>query len=204
MKKEAILVFQKNPIKGRVKSRLAATIGEDAALEIYQFLVDQTFRAVRGTAHEVLVFYSDFIPETSPNSPHFLKIQKGSDLGEKMKNAFDEAFSMGFQKAVIIGTDCPELTSDLLSQAFENLNCYDLVIGPAEDGGYYLLGMKVCHPYLFENIEWSTSKVFSRTLEQANLHHLNTSLLPTLHDIDEEKDWQRFVSRHPENTKLGS
>jgi rSAM/selenodomain-associated transferase 1 len=197
MKKEALLVFQKNPLKGKVKSRLAATVGEEVALDIYQFLVEQTFKAVRGMDQAVLVFFSDFIPEENQNPNQVMKIQQGNDLGEKMKNAFEEAFFLGFHKVVIIGTDCPDLTSDLLCQSFEQLDQTDLVIGPAGDGGYYLLGMKSTHPFLFEDIEWSTSQVFSQTLAAAKKNNLSFGQLPVLHDIDEEEDWKRFITQHP-------
>ena len=197
MKKEALLIFQKNPVKGKVKSRLAVTMGEDAALEIYQFLVEQTFKAVNGIDQDVLVFYSDFIPEDHHNPNQVMKIQWGNDLGEKMKNAFEKAFFLGYHKVVIIGTDCPDLTSELLSQSFEQLDRTDLVIGPAEDGGYYLLGMKSTYPFLFENIEWSTSQVFSQTLEAAKKNNLSLGQLPVLHDIDMEEDWRRFITQHP-------
>lgn len=202
MSQDALLIFQKNPVKGLVKTRLAATLGEDMALSIYQFLLDRTFTEVNKIGQKVMVFYSDFIPKEYPFPTHSLYLQEGIDLGEKMKNSFQLVFSKGFQKAVIIGTDCPDLTSDVLIEAFSQLDQTDLVIGPAADGGYYLLGMKSEHSFLFQGIEWSTSEVFSRTLEQANHHNLTFSLLPMLHDIDEEEDWRRFITQNPSYGKL--
>jgi rSAM/selenodomain-associated transferase 1 len=197
MSKEVILIFQKNPIKGFVKTRLASTVGDDLALSVYEFLLKKTFKEVEQTPHQKMVFFSDFIPDNYSYPNHSLSLQEGVDLGEKMKNAFQKVFSMGFQKAVVIGTDCPELTTDLLVQAFSLLDQSDLVIGPAADGGYFLLGMKSEHSFLFHGIEWSTSQVFSRTLELADQHQLSSSLLPMLHDIDDEADWNRFISQNP-------
>ncbi|MFC5190747.1 TIGR04282 family arsenosugar biosynthesis glycosyltransferase [Algoriphagus aquatilis] len=202
MSQEALIIFQKNPIKGLVKTRLASTVGDELALSIYTFLLRKTFEEVEQIPQEKMVFFSDFIPGNNPNPNHSLYLQEGVDLGEKMKNAFQKIFSMGFQKAVIIGTDCPELTHEFLNQAFNLLNQSDLVIGPAADGGYYLLGMKSAHSCLFQGIKWSTSQVFSRTLEQANHHNLTFSLLPKLHDIDEEEDWMRFITQNPIYGKL--
>lgn len=202
MSKEALIIFQKNPIKGFVKTRLAITVGDDMALSIYQFLFEKTFEEAEQIPQEKMVFFSDFIPDDHPFPRHFLYLQEGEDLGEKMKNAFHWVFSLGFQKAVIIGTDCPELTSHLLLKAFDQLEQSDLVIGPASDGGYYLLGMKSAHPFLFHGVEWSTSQVLAQTCDLADQHNRSFILLPTLHDIDDEVDWKRFISQNPKNVKL--
>ena len=202
MSKEALLIFQKNPVKGFVKTRLAATLGDELALSIYEFLLGKTFEEAEQIPQDKVVFFSHFLPKDHPFPDQFLHLQKGIDLGEKMDNAFQKVFSMGYQKAVIIGTDCPELTADLLIQAFIQLDQSDLVIGPAADGGYYLLGMKSTHSSLFQGIEWSSSQVFSRTLEIANHHKLSFSLLPVLHDIDEEEDWKKFITQNPIYGKL--
>lgn len=202
MSQNVLLIFQKNPVKGLVKTRIASTLGEEMALSIYQFLLGKTFEEAERIPQDKVVFFSDFIPEDHPFPKQLLHLQEGSDLGVKMKNAFQKVFSIGYHKAVIIGTDCPELTSDILAEAFRNLDQSDLVIGPAADGGYYLLGMKSEHSFLFQGIEWSTSEVFSRTLEIANHHKLSFSLLPVLHDIDEEEDWKKFISQNPIYAKL--
>ena len=202
MSKEALLIFQKNPVKGFVKTRLAATLGDELALSIYEFLLGKTFEEAEQIPQDKVVFFSDFIPEDHPFPNQLLHLQEGTDLGEKMKNAFQKVFSMGYQKAVIIGTDCPELTADLLIEAFRKLDQSDLVIGPAADGGYYLLGMKSTHSFLFQGVEWSSSQVFSRTLEIANHYNLSFSMLPVLPDIDEEEDWKRFITQNPIYGKL--
>ena len=113
-----------------------------------------------------------------------------------MKNAFDEAFSNGYNKLVIIGTDCPGLSAEILREAFFSLNQTDVVLGPAADGGYFLLGMKRMISELFEDIAWSTDTVFSKTVEILKKNKQSFSLLPILYDIDEEKDWNRYISEN--------
>ncbi len=194
---EAILVFMKNPVLGKVKTRLAADLGEEKVLEIYKFLLTKTFEELAKLPQEKLIFYSDFIPEEDPGFLFYQRLQNGIDLGEKMKNAFDEAFSLNYDKLLIIGTDCPGLNAEILQQAFISLNQTDAVIGPAADGGYYLLGMKKRMPQLFENMEWSTFSVFSKTIEILEMNNYSFSLLPVLYDIDEAKDWFKFISENP-------
>ncbi len=109
-----------------------------------------------------------------------------------MKNAFSLIFQKGYDKAVIIGTDCPDSSEGLIMNAFAYLHLHDVVIGPAEDGGYYLLGIKHLYPWLFENIQWSTNSVLSETLNKCAALQLDYSLLPVLKDIDEEKDLEEF------------
>lgn len=198
MKNEAIIVFQKNPQPGKVKTRLAAGLGEEAAYKIYLLLLERTFKELATFDSAVIVYYSDFLPETNSFTGRLERIQRGQDLGERMKNAFEETFSMGYEKVVIIGTDCPELTSSHLIKAFQKLDKSELVIGPAADGGYYLLGMKTYCANLFHQIEWSTSKVLNQTLQKASDCGLSVSFLPILHDIDKKEDWIRFVNENPE------
>ena len=105
-----------------------------------------------------------------------------------MSNAFSYTFQKGYDRVVIIGTDCPELTAGILMNAFAYLNNHDVVIGPAADGGYYLLAMKQHYSALFKNINWSTETVLEETLEICMENNLNYTLLPVLHDVDEERD----------------
>jgi len=118
--------------------------------------------------------------------------QHGNSLGERMNNAFNNVFEKKYSKAIIIGTDCPALTEKVINDAFEKLNNYDVVIGPANDGGYYLLGMKKLHQQLFKNINWSTETVFDATINICNNLNLSYCLLPVLNDVDEEKDLQHL------------
>jgi uncharacterized protein len=192
--KRALLIFTRHPEAGKVKTRLAATIGNDAALSIYTQLVKHTVSITKDLPVDKFVFYADEVmPEDLWHTAHYCKdIQKGNDLGERMKDGFDNIFRKGYDMAVIIGTDCPGLSAPALMNAFDSLNSYDVVIGPATDGGYYLLGMKQpCHP-LFEDIHWSTGSVLEETLKRCSALHLKYTLLPVLQDIDEEKDLKQF------------
>ncbi|MDX5337718.1 MAG: TIGR04282 family arsenosugar biosynthesis glycosyltransferase [Cyclobacteriaceae bacterium] len=198
MKDTALLIFQKNPELGKVKTRLGATIGDERALQIYHQLIEITLSAAIKTPFDILVFYSSFVPQDAPSSLIIGKVQNGKDLGQKMKNAFHEVFSSGYQKALIIGTDCPEISESILSQAAQELDKHDLVIGPAEDGGYYLLGMNTLQMELFEGIEWSTESVLELTLAKAEKIGLRVSLLERLNDIDTEEDLRKLILKKPE------
>jgi len=195
MKKEVVLVFQKNEVLGRVKTRLASGMGDLRALEIYRHLIQSTYSVLEDVLAPVWTYYSDFIPETinPPIAKSF--VQEGQDLGERMANAFARSFESGMEKVVLIGTDCPTLQSQHLNQAFEALTHSDLVLGPATDGGYYLIGMKRKADYLFEGISWSTAEVLSQTLAVATAHGLHFTLLDELSDIDTQEDWERYRSQ---------
>ena len=194
MTKQALLIFAKNPEAGKVKTRLAATIGTKAALDVYKQLVEHTISVTNCLPVDKMVFYSDFVfGEDAWNTEHYLKqVQNGKDLGERMNNAFDSAFKNGYDRIVIIGTDCPELNAEIIMNAFACLDKYDVVIGPAEDGGYYLLGLKQLCSEIFENIHWSTSTVFDETTRKCAALQLTYGLLPLLKDNDVENDLLTF------------
>lgn len=189
MMNNALLIFVKNLIYGQVKTRLAAAVGNDKALNIYQQLLQHTNNICKNIHANKIVFYSDFIEEDIWKTKEFKKkIQQGNDLGERMKNAFIKAFESGFEKVIIVGTDCPQINESILENAFAKLDSFDVVLGPANDGGYYLLGMKKLQPFLFENIKWSTGSVLKETISRCEKNDLSYFLLPELIDIDEEKD----------------
>lgn len=185
-----LMVFAKNPELGKVKTRLARTIGDQKALEIYLKLLEHTYAIANKTFADKAIFYSNKIEEFDIldyyKFPKFL--QKGDDLGERMDRAFGEAFGQHYEKVVIIGSDCYDLTSDIVEDAFALLNDHNVVIGPALDGGYYLLGMDRHYSHLFRGKKWSTPDVLLDTILDAKKLKLSYSLLPTLSDIDEEKD----------------
>jgi rSAM/selenodomain-associated transferase 1 len=185
-----LMVFIKNPVHGKVKTRLASGIGEEAAFKIYNRLLDHTLQITQSFQGDKAIFYSDFIPvdDAWKQSNFIQQLQDGNDLGEKMMNAFQTAFNAGYKKVVIIGSDCYELTTGMLEQSFEKLDVSEIVIGPAKDGGYYLLGMKQSHTGLFKQKIWSTGHVYEQTLNDVVNAHLTYSVLPALTDIDEEKD----------------
>ena len=193
MKKNALLIFVKNLIPGQVKTRLAATLGNDAAMDIYQQLLKNLNSKIQSLEAEKIVFYSKCMEDDIWDSAIFKKVvQQGNDLGERMENAFKVSLAAGNKKAVIIGSDCPGIDESILNEAFEKLTGFDIVIGPATDGGYYLLGMKKNYPFLFQDFEWSTDRVLQQTIELCNRNQLSYFLLPELSDIDEEKDLTHF------------
>lgn len=192
--KRLLIIFVKNPQKGKVKTRLAATLGNEKALEIYLELLERTKQITQGLAADKVVYYSEFIDEQDLWTPEVYQkaLQANTDLGMRMKQAFEQAFGQGYESVCIIGSDCYELDQSILEQAFDALERQDAVAGPANDGGYYLLGMNRLHPELFENKQWSTSSVLADTLEDLKNKHCSYHLLPELTDIDEEKDLKAF------------
>ncbi|MFN5170467.1 MAG: TIGR04282 family arsenosugar biosynthesis glycosyltransferase [Cyclobacteriaceae bacterium] len=185
-----LLIFYRNPALGKVKTRLAAGIGDEAALAVYYRLASHTREVANALALDCRVCYTDFIDREDawPNSRFQKKLQQGADLGERMANSFREAFTDGYRHVVIIGTDCPGLTMHIVQTAFDRLAGCDLVVGPAADGGYYLLGMTQEYPQLFQGKTWGTSSVLRETLEQAAQLRLRVSQLAELNDVDVADD----------------
>ena len=204
MKKEVVLVFQRNEVLGKVKTRLAAGVGEEQAMEIYRYLLNKTYLALKEITVPVTTYFSEFIPENPIHSAENKQLQVGGDLGERMRNAFVAHLESGMEKVVLIGTDCPSLEGIHLVQAFEALEHSDLVLGPARDGGYYLIGMKRRADFLFEGITWSSELVLSQTLTLAAEQGLHSSLLSILEDIDSPEDWERYCSQNGDMPYLSS
>ena len=193
MQKKAIILFTKNPELGKVKTRLAKTLGDEKALEIYKKLLLHTQQIVAPVLVDKFVFYSDEIigNDAWSNEIYRKKLQKGLDLGERMKNAFQELFELNYNSICIIGSDCFELNSEIINSAFQLLKNNDVVIGPTFDGGYYLLAMNQLHSHLFENIVWSTETVFEETVFKIEKNNLSKAILVKLNDVDEEIDVPR-------------
>ena len=200
MNKGLLVVFVKNPEQGKVKTRLAASIGEEKALEIYMLLLQKTRESIRNLPLVKVIYYSNFIDHADQwdNQVFDKALQQGDDLGERMFNAFQSGFTAGYKFVGIIGSDCPDISPPLLLDAFEKLKSCDLVIGPAKDGGYYFLGMNRLYKSLFFNKSWSTNRLLQETLATAKQLKLKISLLQTLSDIDEEKDlkYLKEIIRH--------
>ena len=181
----ALIIFIKNPEAGKVKTRLAKDIGNENALTIYKHLLAHTRKIAIGVKANRHLFYDDSISlkDDWPEIDFKKFVQQGDDLGLRMFNAFEKAF-LNSQKVIIIGSDCMELTPDIIEKAFLELNNHDFVIGPANDGGYYLLGMKYTEQSFFQGKAWSTDSVYRDTV--ANISNLSKSLfiLPLLSDVD--------------------
>lgn len=189
-----LMVFVKNPQRGKVKTRLAKTVGDEKALEIYKVLLDHTLTIAKRGNWDKAIFYSDYIDDTDMwNKAKFSQfVQEGNDLGERMLNAFKYAFSKQYKSVIIIGSDCLELNENIISDGFDLLKNNEVVIGPAKDGGYYLLGMRTLYKELFMNKQWSTENVLLDTLLDITKLDVSIKLLPTLSDIDEEKDLKMY------------
>ena len=189
-----LLIFLKYPEPGKVKTRLAQYIGKEKAAHIYSVMAETIIHHVsKSREHKTIIFFDP--PERKsdvenwlPNNDCKFLPQEGNSLGERMANAFSKAFSLGAEKAVIIGTDCIDISNDLISQAFVELDRTDVILGPAEDGGYYLLGLKKLIPEIFNNIDWSTDRVLNQTLKTLREKGLRFQLLQTLKDIDTAND----------------
>jgi rSAM/selenodomain-associated transferase 1 len=188
MNKNLILIFTRNPELGKVKTRLAASIGKENALEIYIQLLEHTKKVALETPYDKQVLYSEEINHADIWESSFFqkKLQVGSDLGARMHHAFQQGFADGYEKIVIIGSDLIALESSDIIAAIENLSDNDIVIGPAEDGGYYLLGMKKIPNNLFSNKEWGTDTVLKDTL--LDIANLKYHLLQEKNDIDTYED----------------
>ena len=188
--KKALITFFKNAEAGKVKTRLAATLGNEKALLIYNALVIHTIAIAENVDADRFVFYSSHITVNDEweDKTFFKRLQKGNDLGERMCNAFDSLFSEGYNSICIIGSDCPALTTEIIDKGFNASGNTDVVIGPAKDGGYYLMGLKKINTDLFRNILWSTTNVLSQTLDVCARMDLSVHLLEELSDVDVEDD----------------
>ena len=190
----ALIIFIKNPALGKAKTRIAKSTDDTTALSIYNKLLESTRRTTVMVDAQKYLYYSDFIDKEDKWNPLVYKkmLQRGIDLGERMMDAFIEVLSYN-DKAIIIGSDCIYLTKDIIDQALEALDHHDVVIGPAKDGGYYLLGMKHTQMDLFLNISWSSGQEFKQTLSKVKGKGLSYFLLETLNDIDHIEDWEEYL-----------
>ncbi len=193
--KDALIVFVKNPLLGKVKTRLAQKIGAEKALKIYQKLLNHTLDIILSLLQDVAIYYSDdvIIDDMWADKQFSKEKQTGIDLGDRMSNAFKDCFSKGYKKVCIIGSDNLEINAGIIEHAFHELNNSDIVIGPSSDGGYYLLGMQTHHPEIFNNKSWSTSKVLEETVNDLNNLALSYSLLETINDIDTYSDLKKAM-----------
>jgi rSAM/selenodomain-associated transferase 1 len=195
---QALIIFVKNPQLGKVKTRLAKTMGEAAALDAYlQMLAHVRAVAQQVDAHRA-VYYSDYVEEADAWSrPQFSKhVQAPGELGDKMRLAIEDMMHQGYAHVVLVGSDLLDLQVQHLEEAFRALRFQDFVLGPAIDGGYYLIGMNEMAPTLFADKAWSTDLVLESTLQDIRKLGKTVHLLRPLSDIDEEKDWLEALARH--------
>ena len=198
--KDLLIIFTRNPELGKCKTRLAARVGDEAALEIYKFLLAHTEQLCRDLKADKAVFYSNAIPTDDIWLPNIYlkKIQQGITLGERMQEAFRWAFKKGYQKVILIGSDLYDLKTEDLEKAFKSLDDNDFAVGPASDGGYYLLGMKELKEELFADKAWGTPTVLGDTLR--NLDGEAVRVLDQRNDVDVYEDikdvpvFQKFLA----------
>lgn len=200
----ALTIFAKAPIPGQVKTRLCPPLTPDEAATLHGSFVLDVLERTKTAAVKLKLPVERYMA-CAPSATHvFFKImeerqsvklfdQVGEDLGARMFQAFDMLFTRGYQRALIIGTDSPTLPFDHFKQALTALDEHDLVLGPAHDGGYYLIGLKRAIPELFTGIPWSTDQVLRRTQEQAATIGLKVALLPPWHDVDTLADLQALI-----------
>jgi rSAM/selenodomain-associated transferase 1 len=189
-----LLFFVKNPEKGKVKSRLASAMGDEPAARLYKGFVTQMLSTLKKGNFP---FYICFYPKHALKrlkewlgDQHQYVPQKGKDLGERMKNGFTQAFQMGFKRVILIGSDIPDLPLEFIEEAFAALGKKDAVIGPAFDGGYYLIGFKesTFFPQVFEGMVWGTETVFEATMKVLKDLNQRVQILKPLRDIDTVDD----------------
>jgi len=192
-KENLLLVFTKNPVAGKVKTRLAKDIGDLKALEIYKFLLEHSAQFTATVNASKQVYYSDSVnmDDIWDNKLYSKRKQEGEDLGKRMLNAFENGFREGFESVIVIGSDMYDIDTIDIEYAFQELENHDYVIGPASDGGYYLLGMKALNSKVFRNKKWGTSSVLKDTME--DLRDADVKLLETRNDIDLLED----IESHP-------
>ena len=204
----AVIVFLKYPKEGNVKTRLAKTIGNYKATQIYSTIVKSLIKSLKKMNDSyTYLFYSNSSEQELVKKwikGRFIYCEQiGADLGARMSNAFKLVLGQGNNKTLIVGTDIPELSNQIINNAFEKLDDFDIVIGPSPDGGFYLLGMKNYYSSLFEGITYSTDTVFTDTIERIENENLSYFLLDSLQDIDTEVELLSWL-RNSRNKKLAN
>jgi rSAM/selenodomain-associated transferase 1 len=201
---DQLTIFTKYPEPGRTKTRLIGVLGEDGAAKLQKELTEKTVQKIdqlvkTSTVEPVIYFEGGDLVSMQNWLGHqrIYQQQAKGDLGKKLKNAFHDAFAAGAQRVVTIGCDCPDLNKEHIGRAFDALYMKDIVLGPATDGGYYLIGIQRPLDALFENIPWGTDKVFEKTVSLAKKLGLSIEILEELHDVDRPEDLE-YINYHPD------
>jgi len=195
-----LCIFARAPIQGRVKSRLAAVAGQTLALAAHIELVEGTLSRFSGSVdYEMELWIADdeegdpIVERWVENYPVVLREQHGADLGQRMQYTLASNLTDG-AVPILIGTDCPDIDHAYVSAAFEALEHCDVVLGPAEDGGYGLVGVKRDWPGLFTDVPWGTAEVLATTLVRARESDADVTLLKSVSDVDTIDDWHRYLA----------
>ena len=197
MHPDLLIIFLKNPVKGKVKTRLAKSIGDEAALKLYHKMVSHTLGEADAVEATILLYYSDIIPSEypwsyKPKNPMMSLLQDQSpDLGKRMA----ESIKSGLKEhdhVIVIGSDCPDITAELIQRSFSLLRTNDIVLGPANDGGFYLLGLSNWSDSIFDEVHWSTETVLEKCIKNIEGLGLSYILLEKLTDVDTLEDLQQI------------
>jgi len=207
--KEALVVMAKAPRGGEVKTRLLGELSPEEARRLYVAFLSDTFALMEDLKEERegLILALCYTPEGEEEAFEQVKRegslmipQRGENLGERLTNCFADLFALGFESVAVIGADSPTLPGEYVFDAFE---CFetddDVVVGPAEDGGYYLVGMRKLHWRIFEDIPWGGAGVMGATMDRAKEAELNLVLLPEWYDVDTPEDFERMKRELKEN-----
>jgi len=187
MSKELVIVFVKNIKVGKVKTRLAKTIGNQGASEVYSELVKVTEKATENLSVDKRIYFSDVVVDNKWKND-YKTVQQGIDLGQRMKNAFKKGFEDGYERIVLIGSDLPDITANHINKGLEALKQNEVTFGPAEDGGYYLIGLSKMRNFVFDNKPWSEIHLLEETLSELKENGVTFTTLDTLNDIDTYED----------------
>jgi rSAM/selenodomain-associated transferase 1 len=195
---DRVALFARRPVPGRVKTRLSPALPAALACDLHAAMLADALAAIRSSvAQERYLYWAEpdaGTAEASPPDGFGVRIQAGTELGERLERAFSDLLGDS-GRAVIVGADCPELDAGALNAALADLASADLVLGPTSDGGYYLVGLARRAPELFRDIDWSTDRVFAQTLERSRALGLVTRILPPRDDVDTPADLARWIGR---------
>ncbi len=199
-----LIIFTRYPEPGKTKTRLIPALGTEGAANLQRQMTEHTISQAKNLQKIIDISLEiRFVGGNSQLMQDWLgydlvyQSQGEGDLGKRMERSLSNAFQAGAQYIVIIGTDCPNVNAQVLTTAFEELQQCDLVLGPAVDGGYYLIGLQQPVPELFTNIDWGTAQVLQQTVEISHLLNLSVVYLPTLADIDRPEDlpiWEKIFA----------
>ncbi|MBD3169373.1 MAG: DUF2064 domain-containing protein [candidate division Zixibacteria bacterium] len=194
--KNVLVMFARDPVPGECKTRLTPHLNEDQSANLYKAFIRDLLDKLKGSEYYdfyVYLYHSNIVDSFWATFEVELRPQQGENLGERMLNAFAELFNEGYEKAVIIGSDVPTIDIADIGEAFKALETDGIVLGPAEDGGYYLIGLKHAYQQLFEDIDWGSSGVYSSTLSRIKELSINLYELKLRNDVDTIDDLRRLI-----------
>ena len=196
IKHQALGIFAKAPVLGQCKTRLMPALSAEEAMAAHCELVARALEQITGVANtQASLWVTDISATTEQWAQTWqlpAQLQVGADLGARMFNCLDKLCASTHEGAMLMGTDCPEIDASYIRTAGHHLRHYDLVLGPAEDGGYGLIGLRKAHSEIFAGIDWGTSCVAQQTLSAAEKLGLRVFLMPLIWDVDRPEDWQRY------------